>query len=195
MLVGYCHYRGGLVLMDSTVRHGPPVSFPRLTGDEARRAYGDLLTVDEASAPPAEPVHLLRRFLAAMQAGDEAAAGALAGSYNRIILEGPVGIARWRAFLGSRGPFAFLHWTKAPEPVFFRAKQSREEEKQHTADWFACFCKTRDCAGIWPIAAKDAAADADSDYACVRLFRAQTEGKSWEIGIDTLRARSFAVPD
>lgn len=192
MSVGYCHYNGGLILGEATIRHGARVSLPRLTGDKARLAVGDLLTVNETGAPPAEPLGLLRRFVAAVRAGDSVGAAALAGSYNVNVRNGPQGQMRWRRFLTAEGPFAFLRKDRR-EPIFFRARQSREDaEYDASPDWFACFCRTRDCKGLWPISVKDAVADYDPAYACIRLYRAPAEGEPWTIGIETRKTWSFA---
>lgn len=192
MLTGYCHYHLGLILLDVTVRHGTSISVPRLTGEASRRRFGDLLTVEEAGSPPAEPLGLLRRFVAAVRAGDAIAAASLADGYNDNILKDPKSRALWGKFLVSDGPFAFLRKAPGREPVFLRERQSRKDDGRGTQpDWFACFCTTPDCAKSWPIAAKDAAAEADPAYACVRLYRDFTEGKPWQVGIDLAKTRRF----
>ncbi|MET1110349.1 MAG: hypothetical protein ABWX67_02360 [Allosphingosinicella sp.] len=195
MSVGYCHYRGGLVLLDVVVRYGKAAAMPRATGEKARLAFGDLMTSTEAGAPPSEALRPLRRFVAAVRTGDAAAAAGLADGYNRTIRKDPNSLALWRSFLTTDGPFAFLRTAPGLEPAFFRNRQSREDvENGSTPDWFACFCATADCAAVWPISVKDAAADADQAYACVRLYRDFTGHKPWAIGIDTRKHRGFNEP-
>jgi hypothetical protein len=192
----YCHDHGGLLLRDATIRHGEPAALPRQTGERARLEFGDLLTVQEAGAPPEEPVGLLHRFVAAVRSGDAAAAAALAGSYNRQVRESVAGAAEWRSFIASEGPLAFLRSGPVREPTYFRARMSRHDLLQDdTPHWFACFCATPDCKGKWPVGVKDAAVDADPSYSCVRLYRGSTPAKSWAIGIDTRKPWGFAERD
>lgn len=195
-MTGYCHYHGGLLLRDATIVHGEPTVPPRQVGERARVEFGDLLTVEEAGPPPEEPVGLVRRFVAAVRAEDGASAAALAGSYNRNIREGPAGAGRWRLFLTSGGPFAFLRTGLERKPTYFRARMSRHDALNGSAPhWFACFCTTADCGGKWPISVKDAAADADPAYACVRLYRDSVRAEAWAIDVDTRKHWSFAERD
>src|SRR4051812_10496285 len=192
MMVGYCHYRGGLVLKNVTARHGKPLTLTRLTGEKARLAAGDLLTEEEAGLPPATPLRLLSRFVTAVRADDSEAADAVADSYNENVGENAGRLAKWRSFL-TRGPFAFLRKTPR-KPVLFRTRQSQDAVKYHyQADWFACFCRATDCGATWPISAMDALADRDEAYTCVRLYRDTTADKPWKIGIETIKDWGFAA--
>lgn len=195
MPVGYCHYRGGLILLDATVRHGDLFAPFRATGERARLDYGDLRTVDEAGSPPEPVVRLVRLFAAAVRSGDSGRAAALAQSYNRNVGEDPASRARWHDFLIGGGPFAFLRKSRREEAVWFHTRLSLYDVKyREPGTWFACFCATSDCERSWPISARDAAADADPAYSCVRVYRQPGE-TTWQLGIDTRKDWGFAARD
>ncbi|HYG31017.1 MAG TPA: hypothetical protein VD887_12495 [Allosphingosinicella sp.] len=171
MMTGFCHYRYGLVLRRVWFRPEARADFERQMGEEPRRGFGDLESTSEAGPLPAEVRILFDRFLAAVRAGDEETLRGLAVLRYGDEPDERTRAATQRAFLlGEDGsPFASLRAARETPPVaFFRERRSRHAPPAE--GWHACFCKTEDCSGLWPISAEDASADPIRPYVCVRAF-------------------------
>jgi hypothetical protein len=175
MPTGYCHYRGGLVLVHARTRSRGRAVFERQMGERARLTYGDLETEAEAGPVPAEVRTLGDRFLAALRGRDVGALRSFVGlwseheHWNR---------ARWarvfsRWLMGYDGsPLAALRDGPAsPQTAYFRERiLSVEKEEGASGDWHVCYCKTADCTNLWPISARDATAESSRPYLCLIAF-------------------------
>jgi hypothetical protein len=186
MPTGYCHYRGGLVLVDARVRYDRPIRLSRQSSDAARRRFGDLLTVREAGPVPEPAKRLVDQFVAAFEAQDRAGLAALVSAYDGQEPAGP-GLDRWQSFLaGDTGPFRSLRaHRRIAEPVFFRERLSAADEIDPPVDphWFACFCTASGCADRWPISSVDTQAELSRPYLCLRAYRDTTAERSWSLGV------------
>lgn len=173
MMTGFCHYRYGLVLMPAAFRRGPEAEFTRQLGEEARRRFGDLQTESEAGAAPPEVRALASRFVAAVATGNEPVLNELV-SFSR---EGEETAARRaaarRAFLlgGGTSHLSVLRRASgAPQSAFFRQRTSASVGEYPYRGWHACYCRTADCTGLWPISHFDATADSSRPYLCINMF-------------------------
>lgn len=177
MATGYCHYRGGLILIPASFRSQGRARFERQMGDEARRRFGDLRTESEAGPAPSEVRALGRTFLEKVRMGDAAALRAFVGLWSEA--ETPEDAAWSAAFtdylLGRNGsPIAALRDLPQPQVAFFQESLGRVEvEEGESGDWHICFCKTADCSAVWPISAADATAEPRRPYLCLRAFDGQ----------------------
>ncbi|MBV9931420.1 MAG: hypothetical protein JO013_10815 [Alphaproteobacteria bacterium] len=182
---GYCHYHGGLVLLNAERRGHARVRLVRQAGDRARRAFGDLLTTADAGPPPPPVRALLARFATAFAAGDATAVDQLVDGYDENHPERGAALERWRAFLvGRSGPFAKLRRASAKEAIFFEARATkRQRETGESPAWFACFCTAYDCEGRWPISASDTQIEQQRPYLCLRAFREPTVERTLRLGI------------
>jgi hypothetical protein len=186
MLLGYCHYEGGLVLMEAGAETIGPARLVRAMGDEARIGFGDLEPAGPERPLPGDVAALVNRYLVAFQAADREALGKLVTPYDALEPENDAGRRKLESLLlGEKGPFAPLKARPMLEPVYFQARVERElAEEGEEGDWFACLCKTADCTRVWPIAAVDATAREGRPYVCLRVFRAVDGSGSLEIGLE-----------
>jgi hypothetical protein len=167
---GYCHYRGGLILIPASFHSSGRARFERQMGDEARRRFGPV---------PAEVRALARTFLEKVRTGDAAALRAFVGLWSEVEPEDGTWAAAFTDYLLGRNgsPIAALRDLPQPQIAFFQESLSRAEvEEGETGDWHICFCKTADCAAVWPISAADATAEPRRPYVCLRAFDSRNGG-------------------
>lgn len=182
MMMGFCHYRYGLVLREVSLRAQASVDFHRQTGDGARRAIGDLETAEEAGPLPPEVSSLFNRFILAVRAGDQATLQGLIVSNYGDEQDEHRRVAAERAFLlGSESPLAVLRAAREPQVAYFRSRLPRHVERP--GNWHACFCKTADCSNVWPISESDATADPVRPYLCVEAFGQDYRRPADRIGV------------
>jgi hypothetical protein len=185
MVVGYCHYRAGLVLHDAEVRRRGPALLVRQVGDAARRQFGDLFTVAEAGPPPAPAQALFARVEAALESGDEAAIQRLIEPYDAAEPAAAAARSRYRKLVKQAySPFRRL-LSERRSPVLFTTQQWKGEGDPDERHWFACWCTAASCDGRWPISASDTQAESVRPYACLRASRGSTETHDWELSIGT----------
>jgi len=188
MMVGYCHYHPGLVLLNAVTARRQPVRLVRQIGDKARRDYGGLLTVAEAGpAPEGVPV-LVGAFAKAFAANDLAALDRLVDSYDTNRPEGEKALVRWRASLfGDKGAFRNLRAAGLKDLTFLKAREAKGESGWVSdPTWFACFCTASGCRGRWPISASDTQAEAKRPYMCLRVYHEPTEERPLALGLGLL---------
>jgi hypothetical protein len=177
MPIGFCHYRYGLVLQPARFRPGAPADFVRQMGEAARERFGDLQTESEVGPAPPEVRALADRFLAALALQDEQALDRFVelSDESRPHLNPRMRRAR-RAFLFGEGPATLALLRRNPDAVqraFFRARLPRATYATSAyRGWHACYCRTADCTGRWPISEIDAAVHESRPYLCIGLYNA-----------------------
>ncbi|HEX8644565.1 MAG TPA: hypothetical protein VF702_11705 [Allosphingosinicella sp.] len=175
MMTGFCHYRYGLVLRPAIFRPGAPADFVRQVGDEARLRFGDLQTESEVGPAPPEVRGLAARFVAAVAARDEQALNQLVSFSNEV--GRPLDrrrLAARRAFLIGDGgsPLSVLRpGSTSLQSAFFRTRRPQDAASESPSyGWHACYCRTADCTGLWPISDADATADPTRPYLCIQMY-------------------------
>lgn len=172
--IGYCHYRGGLVLLSAAFRVAGPARFERQMGEAARVRFGDLTPAGPDRPVPEEVERLVDRFLAMVRAGDGEGLRTLAHPWSEPELDTRAGNRAFTAYLLGEGesPMRALRAAIAPQRAYFQEAAPREAAARgETGDWHACFCRGADCAGRWPISAVDARAAPSRPYLCLRTYR------------------------
>lgn len=174
MMLGYCHYQGGLNLQSGGFRASGPTALYRQTDEAARRLFGDLIQATPDRGPPPEMVALGDRFIAALRGGDAALLRQLVVPWSESFEAGSEEEREFESFVrGEAGsPLAELRAVReAPPQAHFREKVSLANQEHGDPDqWHVCYCRTADCAGRWPISAVDAVADAERPYVCLRAI-------------------------
>ncbi|HEV2816586.1 MAG TPA: hypothetical protein VGW40_05125 [Allosphingosinicella sp.] len=195
--IGYCHYRGGLVLRSAGFRVTGPARFERQTGEAARVRFGDLTPAGPDRPVPEAVEHLVDRFLAMVRAGDGEGLRRLAHPWSGPEPDMPAGNRAFTAFLLGEGdsPLRALRAAVVPRRAYFQEAAPREAAARGEAgDWHACFCRDSDCAGRWPIAAIDARAPPSRPYLCLRTYRHDMgRGAPDRIAVDRIDG-GFAEP-
>lgn len=183
MLAGYCHYYGGpTIVVDAfQITEG---SYERLTGEAARRDYGNLVPMPSDWPQRAAVEALTADFLAALRAGDRATLAALHDTRPDTSNEHDRSLLYWLLEM-PQSPFAFLR-RAAPSQTVFLLNGSGGTPLPHAGYIAArvCFCRTADCTGRWPIAINDADADPQRPYVCTAI-----EPRDW-----TPRRAGFNTP-
>ena len=185
MMLGYCHYRGGLTIKRTDVRFGGRVRFTRPVGEKARAAFGDLIPVSADNPLPAEVEAIVATWRGAFRAGDLAVLRRLVRPYDFTEKDFAKRFGRIDPYLlGTSGAFVPLR-EGALEPVFLKERIDRQRAEYDQGDWFACFCKSGDCSGSWPIAAADAKALKARPYACLRIHDPNDGSTGLRLGLET----------
>jgi hypothetical protein len=168
LLSGYCHYYGGpTIVVDAfeiTER-----SFERLSGESARRKYGNLAPMPADWQQRAVVETLTADFLAALRAGDRAALTALhdirpntTNEHDRAVL--------FDLLESLQSPFAAFRRTPPSQIAYFvGASGGVPLPNDNYIAARVCFCRTADCTGRWPISNNDADADPDRPYVCTAV--------------------------
>lgn len=185
MMGGYCHYLGGpVVRADSYVE--TEARLERLTGERARRLYGELVV-----PPPDWPLlswllDLSGQFERALRAGDR---GRLAALHD-IDLKSARRPSQEALdyLLDETSPFAEVRRRGTVQSELFihygDLTGSGYAESSRYPSGVLCFCRTRDCTHVWPISASDASNAPDKPYACTMI-----EPQDW-----TKRKAAFRTP-
>jgi hypothetical protein len=168
MLGGYCHYYGGpTIVVDAfQITEG---SYERLTGEAARRDYGNLVPMPADWRQRAAVEALTRDFLAALRAGDRAALAVLHDTRPDTSNEHDRSLLYWLLEMPD-SPFAFLRRAVPAQTVFLVTGSAGAPLP--TDGYIAarvCFCRSADCTGRWPIAINDADADPQRPYVCTAI--------------------------
>lgn len=170
MSIGYCHYRGGLVLLAAQFDAQGPAHFERLTSASDRARFGDLELPGADRPVPEEVTSLADRFLSGVQAGDGLGLAAYTGTWTEQNPETPAALAAWHAYLSGDGasPLRPLRRAVVQRAYFRERPWAADQEVRYLPVWFACFCREVDCTGRWPIHGDDATAGPSRPYVCVR---------------------------
>jgi len=169
MMLGYCHYQGGLTLTRVRVISRDSEYVERQSGEAARVAFGDLELPDETHPIPSDVQAVVAQFEQAFAANDKRSLVEVAYPYLTTV-ETASQKRNYEAFLsGATGPLhIFRRSGKLPQPQWFYAREPKERQGD-APDWFACYCRDHSCAEKWPIAALDAVSSSDFPYACFRV--------------------------
>jgi hypothetical protein len=182
---GYCHYLGGPVVRADSYTEAD-VRLERLTGERARRLYGELVV-----PPPDWPVlswmlDLAGQFESALRTGDRERLARL----HDISLETDHESSREMLdyLLDQASPFAEVRTGGQVQSELFihsgGLSGSRYVVHSRYPSGVLCFCRTRDCTHVWPISASDASNAPDKPYACTMI-----EPQDW-----TRRKAAFRTP-
>jgi len=168
-LGGYCHYASGpTIVVDSysitEQRH------ERLTGEAARAAYGDLAFMPADWPARAGTEGVVADFLSAVRRGDRPRLAELHeftdenNQYQREVL--------YALLQDTDSPFAALRQGRDPQTALFvtMAEDGTLLGGERAApSGLACFCRTEDCTGLWPISMNDATNAPDRPFVCTHL--------------------------
>lgn len=183
MLAGYCHYHGGpTIVVDAfQITEG---SYERLTGESARRGYGNLAPMPADWPQRAAIESLTADFLAALRAGDRNALAGLHDFRPNTTQEDDRSLLRWLLEI-PQSPFASLRREAPSQTAYFVGASGGAPIAcdGHVAAR-VCFCRTADCTGRWPISSGDADADPERPYVCTAI-----EPRDW-----TPRGAGFNTP-
>jgi hypothetical protein len=170
MMLGFCHYRYGLVLNPASYRPAEPVEFERQMGEVARRSFGDLLSESESGEVPPEVAALAERFAAAILARDAAALSTLVEFHDRDERPDEERAAWQRSFLIGEGNSPLGDLRASSQRAIFRERRPARSEEDPFRGWHVCFCRSADCTGIWPIGRVDATASPEHPYWCASMY-------------------------
>lgn len=170
MMIGYCHYRGGLTLNSVQIRAGSEIQFERQVGDQNRRSFGDLSEQMPPSMLPIDVTDLFDLFLSALRSGDTVLMGQIVDSWN--LLDDELDRQAFVSYLAGRrnSPFSVMR-EAGPElqiAYFLERENSEFAEDESDQAWVGCFCVEEDCTGRWPISTIDATAETRTPYVCLR---------------------------
>jgi hypothetical protein len=178
LLSGYCHFHRGAVIEAVNWSFDPPRHYERLTGETARETYGNIVEMDD-DWPFARELHVTSAaFLAALRAGDRDRLMALHDFtdpkheyHSRVmtlLLDRP------------DSPFLQVRANAAPQTQIFvdryEADQLAAGKRPKFAWGTACYCRTKDCTGRWPISRNDADNLPDRPYACTTIRKEDWPG-------------------
>lgn len=190
---GYCHTATGPVIWLTAVSRVRALEAVRHTGDWAREAYGDL-----DFAPENWPHRRLvearaEAFLRALRSGDRSAFAELhGGGRNRRNSEAAVQLA-----FAPGSPFAETARNGAPQMAIFVGRHDAADRSHEREDFSAariCFCRTSECAGLWPISRSDADNRPERPYVCTALTANVTTGGSHQIFWTDRELRGLSEP-
>lgn len=177
-LSGYCHFRRGAIVSAVDWSFDPPQRYERLTGEHAREVYGNIVEMDD-DWPFARELHeTSAAFLAAFRAGDRDRLMAL----HDFTDPKHVSNARVMTLLLDQpdSPFAQIRSNPAPQTQFFvsryEAGQVEAGKRPKLASGIACYCRTKDCTGRWPISRNDADNLPERPYACTWIRKEDWPG-------------------
>lgn len=169
MVLGYCHYTMGPILI---VFHRRPTGEPleRLVGEKARRRVGNLAELPIGRPGRAHLEGVARAFTRAIRAGDRAALTALLAGAKALPDEMAEAAAQADRLL--RSPiYRELGRHEAGElKLYVQTKGGELPQADEHPEGFACFCRTSDCNGLWPISTIDADADTVRPYVCLEIM-------------------------
>ena len=168
-LAGYCHYHSGpTIVVDSysitEKRH------ERLIGEAARADFGDLAFMPSDWPARAGSEAVVADFLAAVRRGDRARLAEL-HDFTDTDNEHRRGVL-YALLQDAESPFTALRQGEAPQSTLFvsMAEDGTLFGREGTAPGgLACFCRTEDCTGLWPIALNDANNARDRPFVCTHL--------------------------
>lgn len=170
--------RGPFLLFMSQGDLSPVKLVRRKPGGSTPGRRGGDLTPAPADWPHLAAVEKLAgEFLAALQAKDAKALGALMRPYDADqLLKGEATAISDLAKPAERQRAIFTYTLPGADP----AKTFASE---------VCYCRTKDCATSWPIARRDADNQLSRPYACVRIDGAVRLDGSWRYVVDATADR------
>lgn len=173
MMGGYCHYYRGAVVRATSYSFNPAWRYERLAGEPARTRFGSLSHLPIYWPSRGRLQELATLFRAAIARGDETELAGLhdlgsdaSSPYRKKMLlflkqemrdrfaVPPGGASEEQAFLVSYLP--------PDSPAYERSR----EGDARTAFGLVCYCRTRDCTKLWPLAGIDVNNRADQPYVC-----------------------------
>ena len=166
-LTGYCHYYSGPTILVSAYDL-TEARYERMTGEAARRAFGNLVPMPADWPARAEVETVTAEFLQALRAGDRGALAALHETNAETNEHGRALLFMLRD--DQQSVFAGLRRAAPMQTAIFvsAAADGPPLGRNDGPAATICFCRTADCAGRWPIAINDADNDLDRPYACIR---------------------------
>ena len=197
MLSGYCHFNGGAVVnavswsFDSTQR------YERLSGEAARENYGNLVEMESGWPFAADLRSTSAAFLAALRAGNRSKLMELhdftnpGQEFNRKVM---------RLLLDrTDSPFVQIRANPTPQEKIFvdayEVEQWREGKRSKLPFGLACYCRTKDCKGRWPISRNDADNWITRPYACVGIRKEDWPGGKLIVDLPVGNGRWLAEPE
>lgn len=166
MLTGYCHYAGGPTIVVDAYEIGDR-GYERLTGEDARRRYGNIAFMPADWPHRARLERLAAQFLAALRAGDRAVLAALhdirpestneSRAQLSTLLDDPASL------------FVQLRGGAPSQSAIFVVSRDGAAIPADRLSGILCFCRAGDCTERWPIAFHDADGDPDRPYACTHV--------------------------
>ncbi len=162
MIAGYCHYFSGAYLWVEKARRGPAKPFERRTRVRGE-GYGDLSSGSDAWARRALVEQKSSAFLAAVVARDRQALAELMAPDPTDALDLEAARKAAADVLGRSSVFKALGLSS--QRIVLRRRGAGDDG----LDAFACFCRTADCTGRWPIASFDVDNLPSRPYACIRV--------------------------
>jgi len=202
MMIGYCHYRGGLTLDSVRMRAGSEVQFERQIGDENRRSFGDLTHQVSPSELPVEIQDLFDRFFAVLGSRDAALMGQIVNGWS--LAEEELDSQAVARYLSGRdgSPFSAVREAGAGLQIAYFLERNDPVSTESETDqlWVGCFCVENDCRGRWPISTFDATAVAGKPYVCLRAYFEDyhADGQritGWKLTADVSGETLLASPD
>jgi hypothetical protein len=160
-LGGYCHYyQGATIVVSSYSITGP--TYDRLVGEAARREVGNLVEPPEDWEWRDELEAVGRDFAAAVRTADRGKLQAMLGFGE------PLETQRIDHLLRSSTYRSLRDGAPGEMRIFTHMIGDRFHPPGtgHVAAYL-CYCRTRNCAGRWPISSRDADAGEDRPYLCV----------------------------
>lgn len=188
-LGGYCHFNDGPTLVVSAFQITEQ-GYERLTGEAARRTFGNLVPMPAAWPQRAVIESLVADFLAAVRTGDRASLAALHDIRPATTNESDREILSWLSD-NQYSPFVqFRHAAPSQTAIFVSASDGVPLASDGRIAARACFCRAGDCTGRWPISTNDADSDEARPYVCTAIeardwaprhagFRTQVRTNGW----------------
>ncbi len=189
LLGGYCHFQNGPTIVVSAFRITER-GYERLTGEAARRTFGNLVPMPDDWPQRAAIESLVSEFLTALRAGDRGALAALHDIRPATTNESDREILSWLSD-NQYSPFVqFRHAAPSQTAIFVSASDGVPIGSDGHIAARACFCRAGDCTGRWPISTNDADSDEARPYACTAIeprdwtsrhagFRTQVRTNGW----------------
>jgi hypothetical protein len=179
---GYCHYRGGPVLMVSQFKmlgHAAEL----LIDEAARRDFTNLETVGVRWTYFDQVKALSETWFDAVRLRDTTTFAKLKPGFSGSDLNRRES-SMYKLFVAGDSPVRFLFGLPATPPIhYFRFVPAPGEGDYYQLYLaFGCVCRIGDCTGHWPFSALNASLNQDLPYACIRISdqRDDIEGVSPE---------------
>jgi len=185
-VMGYCHYTSGPILKVSSFEVEPR-PYTRFTGKDKRETFGnlDLATEDWLHRAPVEA--RMEEWRGSIRRRDRKDFAAINGIDLDAITRSERQIMK--AALADAGtPFADFHRSLDARPLALLVEKNPwRDDKSDPRDYVvtACYCRTNDCGGRWPISDFDAPSANTRPYICARLWQ-YFESEQAHVGLDTL---------
>jgi hypothetical protein len=180
MMSGYCHYHDGAVIDVTSYAIDPARRYERLLGSDAQARLGDIVEMPGSWPYAGELRGMAAKFLAALRAKDRTL---LAELHDRPVSSTNEHDQSVLTLLVDQpdSPFAQLRFSAFNAPLRLyvpqiEALQHRQGTKLAFVRGLACFCRTADCHGRWPISLNDGDNWTTRPYACISIHKQDWPG-------------------